>query len=396
MMRKAALGVRAAAARWPRYGAAQLVGATPPTVPFRSTSGPLIVGVRQLSSTSSGGITITSTKGTKDAGGGDGGGGSGGGGGGGGDGVDMELEQRIADLQRQVRARFAEGSYHEARELAEHCKLDCVTHFGRAHPATASVINNIALCSKQLGEYEPAIDAYLEAVSLYEEAVGEHHPPRLSAMTNLGLCFQSAALAKGGLEKTALLDRAVETLEEALRLAQWMESATSGRPGNDAELVTVAARVHLAIARVHAAPIENRSGAAEHAIDVLEVHLQRLEERHPGKARGDMAMSWNNLGFVLKTAGQFDRAHEAYDRALEMREALLGPAHPDAIATKHNKAECMIAAGDELGAAELQRQILETLEVNADSGGGEVKEAERVVRTTNDVATFSNRPPKKK
>ena len=154
LMRKAAAqGVRAAAARWPRYGAAQLVGATPPTVPFRSTSGPLIVGVRQLSSTSSGGITITSTKGTKDAGGGDGGGGSGGGGGGGGDGVDMELEQRIADLQRQVRARFAEGSYHEARELAEHCKLDCVTHFGRAHPATASVINNIALCSKQLGEY---------------------------------------------------------------------------------------------------------------------------------------------------------------------------------------------------------------------------------------------------
>mmetsp|Transcript_80608 Transcript_80608/g.229239 ORF Transcript_80608/g.229239 Transcript_80608/m.229239 type:complete len:91 (-) Transcript_80608:707-979(-) len=74
MMRQ---GVRAAAARWPRYGAAQLVGATPPTVPFRSTSGPLIVGVRQLSSTSSGGITITSTKGTKDAGGGDGGGGGG-------------------------------------------------------------------------------------------------------------------------------------------------------------------------------------------------------------------------------------------------------------------------------------------------------------------------------
>lgn len=122
-------------------------------------------------------------------------------------------------------------------------------------------------------------------------------------------------------------------------------------------------------------------------------------QRHPGKARGDMAMSWNNLGFVLKTAGQFDRAHEAYDRALEMREALLGPAHPDAIATKYNKAECMIAAGDELGAAELQRQILETLEVDAEAGGiggGEVKEAERVVRTTNDVATFSNRPPKKK
>ena len=42
-----------------------------------------------------------------------------------------------------------------------------------------------------------------------------------------------------------------------------MESATSGRPGNDAKLPTAAARAHVALARVHAAPIESRTGAAE-------------------------------------------------------------------------------------------------------------------------------------
>ena len=152
MRKAAAQGMRAAAARWPQCGGVQLAAA-PPAVPPRSSGGPLIMGVRQLSATSSGGVTITTTKGDAGAGNGNGGGAGGGVGGGAGDGVDMELEQQIADLQRQVRARFAEGSYHEARELAEHCKLDCVTHFGRAHPATASVINNIALCSKQLGEY---------------------------------------------------------------------------------------------------------------------------------------------------------------------------------------------------------------------------------------------------
>ena len=47
----------------------------------------------------------------------------------------------------------------------------------------------------------------------------------------------------------------------------------------------MAARVHLAIARVHAAPIESRSGSAEHAIDVLEEHLQKLEEvSHRGES----------------------------------------------------------------------------------------------------------------
>ena len=67
----------------------------------------------------------------------------------------------------------------------------------------------------------------------------------------------------------------------------------------------------------------------------------------------------------------FADAQAAYEAALALREGLLGPAHADALATKHNLAELLIARGDDLAAAVLQQQILDTLGVSENDGGGD-------------------------
>lgn len=51
----------------------------------------------------------------------------------------------------------------------------------------------------------------------------------------------------------------------------------------------------------------------------------------------------NSLGLLYKKMGRFERSADYYERALEVREELLGEAHPDTLATRHNLAELFIA-----------------------------------------------------
>lgn len=45
------------------------------------------------------------------------------------------------------------------------------------------------------------------------------------------------------------------------------------------------------------------------------------------------------MGLLYKQQGKLERAVDAYERCLRVREKVLGPAHPDSIATRHNLAE---------------------------------------------------------
>jgi hypothetical protein len=48
------------------------------------------------------------------------------------------------------------------------------------------------------------------------------------------------------------------------------------------------------------------------------------------------------MGLLYKKQDKLDRSQDAYQRALDTREKLLGEDHPETLATRHNFAELYI------------------------------------------------------
>jgi tetratricopeptide (TPR) repeat protein len=73
----------------------------------------------------------------------------------------------------------------------------------------------------------------------------------------------------------------------------------------------------------------------------LSIREARLGPDHP-----DIAGSLHNLAIVLAAQGDLDHARRLHQRALSIREARLGPDHPDTASSLHNLAIVLAAQGD--------------------------------------------------
>ena len=56
----------------------------------------------------------------------------------------------------------------------------------------------------------------------------------------------------------------------------------------------------------------------------LEIRQQSLPSNHP-----DLASSYNNIGIVYDSMGEYSKALSSYEKALEIRQQSLPPNHPD-------------------------------------------------------------------
>jgi hypothetical protein len=68
----------------------------------------------------------------------------------------------LAELHLAVQAKYKEGSYAEALELAKPAQQEMSDYFGADHPVVASAWNNVAVMSKRLGLFDEAVEAYLQ------------------------------------------------------------------------------------------------------------------------------------------------------------------------------------------------------------------------------------------
>ena len=71
----------------------------------------------------------------------------------------------------------------------------------------------------------------------------------------------------------------------------------------------------------------------------LIIALQDGEENLPASA------ILNSMGMLYKRQGKLERSKDAYERALAVREELLGDAHPETLSTRHNLAELLVDMG---------------------------------------------------
>ncbi|HME22259.1 MAG TPA: FxSxx-COOH system tetratricopeptide repeat protein [Acetobacteraceae bacterium] len=91
-------------------------------------------------------------------------------------------------------------------------------------------------------------------------------------------------------------------------------------------------------------------------------HVRAIDERlDPDQAAADRALL-NLAGSFLQGSGDAAGALPLYHRALQSRERVLGPEHPDTLTSVNNLAGCMQALGDAAGALPLYRRALESCE----------------------------------
>ena len=89
----------------------------------------------------------------------------------------------------------------------------------------------------------------------------------------------------------------------------------------------------------------------------LEARERVLGPEHP-----DTLTSVNNLAELLESKGDYAGAQPLYGRALEARERVLGPEHPDTLASVNNLAALLESKGDYAGAEPLYERALEASE----------------------------------
>jgi tetratricopeptide (TPR) repeat protein len=94
------------------------------------------------------------------------------------------------------------------------------------------------------------------------------------------------------------------------------------------------------------------------------LHERALEirERVLGPDHPDTATSLNNLDLLLRDQGQPEAARALLERALEIRERVLGPDHPHTAASLSNLASLLQEQGDLAAARPLYERVLEIRE----------------------------------
>ncbi|CAB4003673.1 Nephrocystin-3 [Paramuricea clavata] len=93
----------------------------------------------------------------------------------------------------------------------------------------------------------------------------------------------------------------------------------------------------------------------------MDYHQRALEiqEKYLGPNHVDVAVSYNNIGLVYYDQGDLDQAKDCYQRALKIKEKQLGPNHVDIAASYNNIGLVYYGKGDLKQAKDYYQQALE-------------------------------------
>jgi tetratricopeptide (TPR) repeat protein len=232
----------------------------------------------------------------------------------------------------------------DALQVLEVLKHTVAAHFGDRHPVYAATLNNLGLAHKQLMNWDAAVECYADAVRIYREVLGAKHINTTVAIENHANACKSKAESVKGMERLMLLENARELLSEVLATKRLTLGERNVQVGMT--MMSLGSVLRLL----------GGKGASE-ASALVAQGSEMVRAVMPAN-HATVATAYNNLGLDLKRAGHFERAEEAYAKALEIRTETLGPDHPDTIVVLNNQAELYLAQGQAEKAAELQQRIL--------------------------------------
>lgn len=183
----------------------------------------------------------------------------------------------------------------EARDLADEVGLDPVT---RAGPRNA-----LGILAKDTGRYADAAGCYAEVRALLEPAVGSDSPTLASLHHNLA----GLAHAQG------LFGQAEAPARRALELRRRAVPADEAGLAGDACVLGA---------------VLTGQGRHDEAEPLLRWALEKWQSRY-GPCHYEVAVTLHNLAAVAHARGDAVAAQDTLLRALNIKEQILGPGHPE-------------------------------------------------------------------
>ena len=150
----------------------------------------------------------------------------------------------------------------------------------------------------------------------YKQFYGDVHPSTLNALVNL------ATVHKDLHEYEA----AIPLYEEALKHRFQLEGDS----------------VNYVMCKAMAAGAYREVGNYEKADQYLKDAYLRLSMEFQTEDNVSCSVILNSMGMLYKKQKKFERALDAYERSLKIRETQMGEDHPDTCATRHNIAELYV------------------------------------------------------
>lgn len=210
------------------------------------------------------------------------------------------------------------GDYAEAERLYRQVLEARRLRLGDDHPAVAESLHNLGWLCAQVGRTTDAEAAYREALRIRELAGGPESLPVASTLNDLGWTLHTMGRQE---EAEAALLRALAIQRRLLA------------PGH----VDIAITLDN-LGAVYAAQ-ERWAKSAEAALEALEIECAVLGASHP-----HVATTLGNLATVLAMVDPMESLHLA-ERAVELYERALGPAHPDTARARVQFVRALIAVG---------------------------------------------------
>jgi tetratricopeptide (TPR) repeat protein len=256
------------------------------------------------------------------------------------------LEIALADYGRRFAAaparmldaeRDAPAEYHDRLTVAKTFAL-AIDEAARLHPAAEPLIVHAALLAP-----EPI------PLFLFAEAREKFGEPLASALAGDGLDEAVAALRAFALvdRETIVDERDPEMSADCIRLHRLVRQVAAAR-GDDETRKAMRPALIEALAAVYPDNVWRNSEAWPRVrrLDALAAAWADRNALPKGaeKAAADMLMAAAQYRDTALAA--YAQAQPLYERALEIREAVLGPEHPDTAASLNNLAFLFMAAGD--------------------------------------------------
>jgi tetratricopeptide (TPR) repeat protein/cellulose biosynthesis protein BcsQ len=227
-------------------------------------------------------------------------------------------------LERRADLLTALGRLSEARTVLREVVTRREDVLGRTHVSVAEAYEKLGTALGALGEFNAGVDALQQGLEIRVSAVGEEDPSVANSLERL-----AETLARTG----AIRD-SERYLQAALKVipATWQKER--GRLYS-----------RLAMLRLEASDLEGAQMYFEWSIECL------LSGNTQSAA--SVADSYDGLGHVALTRGDFATARDHYEHAQVLREEALGPHHPATLRTPLNLGDLARAEGD-LNRAERQ------------------------------------------
>ena len=261
----------------------------------------------------------------------------------------------------------AQGRYAEAEPLYQRALAIWEKALGPEHPDVATSLNNLAVLYHAQGRYADAEPLYQRALAIREKVLGPEHPDVATSLNNLAvlyrcpgpLCRRGAALPAGaGHPGEGARPRASRRRHEPQQPGRCSTMPRAGMPtrsrstsgrwpsGRRCSARSIPCR-HEPQQPGGALRSQGRYADAEPLYQrALAIREKVLGPEHP-----DVATSLNNLAALYHAQGRYADAEPLFQRALAIQEKALGPEHPDVATVRKNYAALLRATNRDAEAA---------------------------------------------